>query len=144
MKLDKKDKNVIMLMTDISKMFHVKLKARVNDDSKMVTYRPILKVLNHHNGCNQLDIVNYTLLKAPTISLTLKNMELDGLIERKPNPNDKRNMNIFITEKGMEANEKVHKAAEEIKDIILDELNEEELANLKDVLLKILDKVEEI
>ena len=56
-------------------------------------------------------------------------MELDGLIERKPDPNDKRNMNIFITEKGMEANEKVHKAAEEIKSTII-ELNSENILHV--------------
>lgn len=144
MKLDKKDKNIIMLMTDVSKLFHNKLKTKVNDDSKMVTYRPILRVLQHHNGCTQLDIVNYTLLKAPTISITLKNMENDGLIVRRASEQDKRNVNIYITEKGIEANEKVHSAANELKEEILSDFTEQELSEIKEFLLKLLTKMEDI
>lgn len=142
--MDNKEKNIIMLMHDISKIFHNKMKDRINDDPKMVTYRPILRVLRHHNGCTQLDIVKYTLLKAPTISLTLRNMEQDGLIERIVSQEDKRNMNIYITEKGNEANEKIHLIAEALKDDILKDIPNEDIEYVKNLLIKLLEKVEEI
>ena len=44
-------------------------------------YRLILLFLGRNDGSTQLDIVNWTKLKAPTISLTLQMMEEDGLIK---------------------------------------------------------------
>lgn len=142
--MDIKEKNIIMLMHDISKIFHNKMKTRVNDDPKMVTYRPILRVLRHHNGCTQLDIVKHTMLKAPTISLTLRNMEQDNLIERIPSSEDKRNMNIFITDKGREANEKLRIAADSLTDELLKDIREEDINYVKKILIEIIEKAEEV
>lgn len=141
--MDIKDKNIIMLMDDISKLFHNEMKRRSNEDSKMVTYRPILHMLDHHDGCNQLDVVKYTMLKAPTISVTLRNMEYDGLIKREESKEDKRNVLIFLTEKGKEQNERMHQLLEGIKDEILENVTFQEQEVVKEVLIKIINKLEE-
>lgn len=132
-----------MLMNDISKLFHNEMKKRSNEDSKMVTYRPILHMLDHHDGCNQLDVVKHTMLKAPTISVTLRNMEYDGLIKREESKEDKRNVLIFLTEKGKEQNEKMHQLLEGIKDDILENVTFQEQEVVKEVLIKIINKLEE-
>lgn len=137
------DKNIIMLMHDITKLFHEELKKRICDDPKMVTYRPILRALRLHNGCNQLEIVKYTMYKAPTISITLKNMEQDGLIYRKVSDTDKRNINIFLTEKGSYQNERIHTVLEALKEEMLSEFSDEKINEIKEVLLKIVNKMEE-
>lgn len=142
--MDLKDKNLIMLMADITKMFHTEMKRRVNEDSKMVTYRPILRMLEFHDGCNQLDIVNHTMLKAPTISLTLRNMEYEGLIERKASLEDKRSVNIYITSKGRLLNEKMHVLCEKLKEEILCNISEEENETCKNILIKIIKNLEEL
>lgn len=141
--MDIKDKNIIMLMNDISKLFHNEMKKRSNEDSKMVTYRPILHMLDHHDGCNQLDVVKHTMLKAPTISVTLRNMEYDGLIKREESKEDKRNVLIFLTEKGKEQNEKMHQLLEGIKDDILENVTFQEQEVVKEVLIKIINTLEE-
>lgn len=141
--MDIKDKNIIMLMNDISKLFHNEMKKRSNEDSKMVTYRPILHMLDHYDGCNQLDVVKHTMLKAPTISVTLRNMEYDGLIKREESKEDKRNVLIFLTEKGKEQNEKMHQLLEGIKDDILENVTFQEQEVVKEVLIKIINKLEE-
>ena len=141
---DVKDKNILMLMGDIQKMFHMKMKTRINEDSKMVTYRPILHMLERHDGCTQLDIVNFTLLKAPTISLTLKNMENDDLIVRKEGLEDKRNMNIYLTEKGKEWNKKIRENADNLKNLFIEGITEEEQEYVKNVLIRIIKNAEVI
>ncbi len=141
---DVKDKNILMLMGDIKKLFHTKMKSRISEDSKMVTYRPILHMLERYDGCTQLDIVNFTLLKAPTISLTLKNMESDDLIVRKEGVEDKRNVNIFLTEKGKELNRKMRESAESLKDQFIEGITEEEQEYVKDILIRIIKNAEVI
>ena len=71
-------------------------------------------------------------------------MENDGLIVRRASEQDKRNVNIYITEKGIEANEKVHSAANELKEEILSDFTEQELSEIKEFLLKLLTKMEDI
>ena len=142
--MDNNNKNILMLMTDISKMFHCEMRKKTDEDSKMVTYRPILHVLRCHDGCTQLDIVNYTLLKAPTISLTLTNMESDGLIYRKENTDDKRITNIYITDKGKEINEKMRILAEGLKNDFIKGISIQEQEEVKKVLLKIMKNVEKL
>lgn len=141
---DVKDKNILMLMRDIQKMFHMKMKTRINEDSKMVTYRPILHMLERYDGCTQLDIVNFTLLKAPTISLTLKNMENDDLIVRKEGLEDKRNMNIYLTEKGKEWNKKIRENADNLKNLFIEGITEEEQEYVKNILIRIIKNAEVI
>lgn len=138
------DKNIIMLTNDISKKFHNVMRKRSNEDSKMITYRPILHMLLHHDGCNQLDIVKFTNLKAPTISITLRNMELDGLIERKIDNRDKRNAIITLTNKGKEQNEKIHNICEGMTEEVLNEISLEKQNVVKDILLEIIMKLEEL
>lgn len=140
--MENNEKNIIMLMHDISKMFHLEMKKRTNEDSKMVTYRPILHMLIHHDGCNQLDVAKFTMLKAPTISITLKNMEFDGLIRKECDKDDKRNVKIFLTEKGKEQNEKMRLLCNNLKDDILAGIDTNEQEEVKIILLKIINNLE--
>ena len=50
----------------------------------------------------QLELVNLTQLKAPTISITLRNMEREGIVRREKNDVDRRETHVYITEKGSE------------------------------------------
>ena len=99
------EKNIMMLIYDIAKGFRDKMRSKSEALGLVDAYRPILFALDRNDGCTQLDIVNFTKLKAPTISLTLQKMEASGLISRVENENDKRITNIFITEKGKEVQE---------------------------------------
>lgn len=142
--MENSEKNIIMLMNDISKMFHSEMKKRTNEDSKMVTYRPILHMLIRYDGCNQLDVAKYTMLKAPTISITLRNMEADGLIKKVCDEEDKRNVRIFLTDKGKEQNEKIRVICDNLKNDILTGIDESKQEEVKKVLLKIINNLEDL
>lgn len=137
------NKNIIMLMNNITRMFQTIMKSKSGDDCKMVTYRPILFALEHNDGCNQMDIVVSTMYKASTISLTIKNMEQDGLIRREEDKLDKRNVRIFLTEKGRESNVRIHEIASEVRTLFLNNLSNEEIDSVKDIIIKIYRNAEE-
>ena len=68
-------------------------------------------------------------------------MELNGLIKRVENEQDKRIVNIFITEKGKEEHEKIKQLFDETDREFLSCLNEVELEETKKVLLKMIDYI---
>lgn len=135
------DKNIMMLIHDVAKGFRDRMRAKSEALGLVDAYRPIFFALAIKDGCTQLDIVNFSKLKAPTISLTLQKMELNGLIKRVENENDKRIVNIFITEKGKEMQEQIRNLFEETDNEFLSCLTEEELDETKKVLLKMINYI---
>lgn len=66
-----------------------------------LSYRHVLKPLMEHDSLTQLGLVKLTGLKAPTISISLRNMERDGLVLREKIKNsDLRETHVRITDKG--------------------------------------------
>ena len=53
-------------------------------------------------------------------------MEKEELIYRERNPKDKRILNVFLTEKGIEAQKKVEKVFLELDEVCFDGFSEEE------------------
>ena len=66
------EKNIMMLIHDVAKCFRDKMRSKSEELGLVDAYRPIFFALQKNDGCTQLDIVNFTKLKAPTISLTLQ------------------------------------------------------------------------
>lgn len=100
------------------------------------SYRNILKPLMENESLTQLELVNITELKAPTISITLRNMERDGLVRREKNDSDRRETHVYITDKGKKMYAKVLAALEKAEKTMLNGLSEKELKALRTTLEK--------
>jgi DNA-binding MarR family transcriptional regulator len=61
-------------------------------------------------GCGVQDISERLTLSPPTVSVGVNKLEERGLVERKPNPTDKRSIQFFVTEKGQFLHNKIHDA----------------------------------
>ena len=135
--MDKK-KNVLMLAGDLHKLFkcHIKNVAEKNNINEC--YRLIVFFLAHNEGITQLDLVKYTRLKAPTISLTLQKMELEGLVERRTSEDDARKTLVYLTKKGYEYDQKMIDMIKNEERKILPALTEEENAQLEELLQKLI------
>ncbi len=62
----------------------------------------MLNYLYQHDGCIQREIATECNLEPASVTSVLNSMEKAGLIERKPVKNDKRALEVWLTEKGME------------------------------------------
>ncbi len=100
------------------------------------SYRHVMKPLMENDGITQLQLVRITKLKAPTISITLRNMEREGIVRREKNDNDRRETHVFITDKGKEMHRLVLEAFDKAEKIMLSGLTEDELKSVGGVLLK--------
>lgn len=100
------------------------------------SYRHVLKPLIENDSLTQLELVNITNLKAPTISITLRNMEREGIVTRCKNDADRRETHVAITEKGKKMYKKVLEALADAEKIMLKGLTEKELKAMRTTLGK--------
>ena len=64
------------------------------------TARLVLSHLAVRESAGQLELVELTHLKPPTISVLLRRMEEEGYVTRTPDPRDRRAVCVALTEKG--------------------------------------------
>ena len=125
-----------LLINEISKLFHNKMRKNSEDLGFKTGYRQILRFLAHEDGVTQVDIARNAHFTAPTVSVTLKKMEDEGLIRRKTDKNDTRRTRVFITEKGREWETKLFESAMDVEKILGRGFSEEENAEFCRLLRK--------
>ena len=96
-----------LLINEIAKLFHDRMRKRAEALGFQTGYRQILRFLANEDGVTQIDIARDCHFAAPTISVTLKKMEKEDLIRRRPDKNDTRCSRVFITDKGRKL-ERIH------------------------------------
>lgn len=126
----------MMLMGDISKLFHDKLRNFSEQIGIPDGYRHILFTLARADGKTQYEISVITHLKAPTVSVALQKMEAEGLVTRFTDETDQRQSRVYITERGREIHKKMEDNLKVSEKLALDAVSEEEEAFLRRILLK--------
>ncbi len=138
-------KTPLMKMSLISRVSH---KLMRNESEKMgynQTYRSIIFFLNNiHDGATQAELVEHSKLSKPTISLTLQKMESEGLIYRKQDDVDLRNVRVFLTEEGRKTEKVFLQIGEDVENKVFSVLNEEEKEELNKILDKLLMNIKEL
>ena len=88
----------------------------------------------------QKDLINRTGRKSPTLSEQLESMDKAGLIIRKKDPNDRRNICVELTESGQEAAIRTKSGrsdyADELFDILTDEQKQSLISELEQLVQK--------
>lgn len=94
----------------------------------------ILDFIINNPGCSQREIAFYCKIEPATATSILSSMEKEELIYRERNLKDKRILNVFLTEKGVESQKKVEKVFLELDEICFDGFSEEEKNNAINIL----------
>jgi len=125
------------IINEISKLMCDKIRQEAdNTDVLKHSARKLLIELAHHDGLTQLDLVKATHLKAPTVSVTLQKMELDGIVKRTSDEKDLRVTRVFLTDKGREIDRKTIETIKKEEKMVMQGITEEEIAAIMPVLLK--------
>ncbi|SCH18225.1 MULTISPECIES: MarR family winged helix-turn-helix transcriptional regulator [unclassified Romboutsia] len=101
----------------------------------------LLDFLVNNSGCSQRELAKYCKIEPATATSILAGMEKEGLIYRERNANDKRILNVFLTEKGIDAQKKVEKVFLELDDICFEGFSEEEKLETIKILNKLHDNL---
>ena len=129
--------NPSMLIHEISKLFQDRMSKSSETLGFKNGYRQILRLLAREDGVTQIDLVRATHLKAPTISVTLKKMEDEGLVFRKTDDIDQRQTHVYLTEKGRQTERVFFGNILETENIMFEGLTPEEMESLRELLQKV-------
>nr|MDD6336182.1 MarR family winged helix-turn-helix transcriptional regulator [bacterium] len=127
---------LIMLAAEISKLCHDRMRRESERIGVKSGYRHLLMHIARIDGITQQELVRITHLKAPTISVTLQNMEQDGLITRQPDGQDARQMHVHLTEEGRRLDMLLRDVHDRVEDIFMQGIGEEEGRQALEVLLR--------
>lgn len=140
-----KEKTPLMKMSEVFRMAHKLMRSDSEKLGYNQTYRLIIFYLIHKNdGATQAELVEYSKLSKPTISLTLQKMEIEGLIIRKQDEKDLRNVRVYLTEDGRKTEEVFQQIGEDIENKVFSVLNEKEKEELNKILEKLIINVREL
>lgn len=131
-----------MLVNEISRLFLARM--RESDLSGVMSQdsaRLIMRELARKEGVNQLYLTKATHLKPPTVSVTLKRMEEQGLVYRKQDPMDTRAVRVYLTENGREHNRSVLARLRALDTELMQGFDEEERALLRKLLERMRDNI---
>ncbi len=91
---------------------------------------PVLLVLWEREGATQTELAERLAVEQATMANTLKRMERDGLIERVPDPEDRRQARVHLTPRGRELEEVLTTSARETNAVALAGLSAADTAQL--------------
>ncbi len=125
-----KGNETIRSVNDASFLFGRFVAKELEEIGMRASYRHVMKPLMENDGLTQLDLVKITKLKAPTISITLRNMEREGIVRREKNDNDRRETHVYITDKGRQMHAKVLEAFDKAEQTMLMGISDGELKEI--------------
>lgn len=102
----------------------------------------VLDYLYGHDGAIQKDIADGCYIEPASLSNILNGMEKKGLIARRVNEENRRNTNIFMTEKGRQLCDVIRQEMGKVEDEALSGLSPDEIVLLLTCLKKIKENLE--
>ena len=100
----------------------------------------ILRLLRMSSGISQQELSTRLRIHPSRLVAILDNLERRGLVERRPNPDDRRLYSLHLTADGEEILGRIGKVAREHQDALLAALSAEERAELGGLLQKVADQ----
>lgn len=86
----------------------------------------------------QIDVENHFAMTNPTVTGIIQNLERKGLVQRVPNPDDRRSKLLVPTERALSMRRELHALGESLESQITANLTEHESRQLIELLNKIL------
>lgn len=100
-------------------------------------YMPVIFALAHGQALSQRALTLAAAIEQPTMAATLKRMERDGLVTKRPDPKDGRGVLYSLSPRGMELTQKVRAAGHAVNDQAMSGLTEAERQAYLDLLGKV-------
>lgn len=130
-----------MLINEVSRMFFRIVKQKGGESDKRPTReqhsaRLMLMHLSQCESATQSELVSVTRMKAPTISVALKNMEKEGLVTRVADEKDQRVTHVYITDKGRRVDAENLARIKQVDAVMMEGVTDEEATAMLSTLYK--------
>lgn len=130
-------------VNEVSKLFFDCMHRELEAIGVKKGYHHILMHLSRKDGKTQLELTKDTHFRASTISVALQKMEKDGLVERRADAKDARQINVFLTDKGRDLDKQVQERFGKMEQVLLQGFSKEEEETLKTLLIKMRNNIHE-
>ena len=111
--------------------------ARVQDTTLTLGQPKVIDYLRDNDGSMQKDIANACCIEPASLTVVLNLMEKQGLIEKRMWNNNRKNLHIYLTDKGRELSDRVEEEFLELEKIMTEDFTKKE----KEMFLASLEKV---
>ncbi len=102
----------------------------------------LLAQIAQHPGCRLKDVAEGLRVRPPTASVAVRHLEKKGLVERRPDPGDRRAVKLHLTPKGASLHRRAEGFRQEKAKRVLAGLSSEEQRALLELLQRALERAE--
>ena len=127
----------MMILNEVSHLMMDRIRSNHDELFSQRSIRLLIMELARRDGRTQLDLVNATHLKAPTVSVAMQKLEKEGIVTRKPDEYDLRATRVNLTEKGRELDNRTRRSVHDAEELAMANLSEDERETLARLLMKI-------
>ncbi len=99
-------------------------------------------IINSPSLSAQVDIAKRLRIEGPTMTRMLDTLEADGLVERLPDPADRRTKQLRVTPAGEKALEDIFAIADQLRDRLLREIPTERMDELNELLVMLTERLD--
>jgi MarR family transcriptional regulator for hemolysin len=99
-------------------------------------------IINSPSLSAQVDIAKRLRIEGPTMTRMLDTLEADGLVERLPDPADRRTKQLRLTAAGEQVLEEVFAIADELRDRLLDGVPTQRMDELNELLVMLTERLD--
>jgi DNA-binding MarR family transcriptional regulator len=128
------EENTAHLVALANRLFTQALQVRFSTHGVAVGQWPILLHLWDEDGLNQKELSRRVQIEEPTAARTLERMERDGLVRRARNTRDRRQVNVFLTERGAALKDELVPYALEVSRVATAGLSDQDKAKINSLL----------
>jgi DNA-binding MarR family transcriptional regulator len=131
-----RERILIRLVGAISRTCHIHAARSVRHFGLTVSHGIVLGELFSHNGCRQEDLRGIVALDKGNITRAVQQLEEDGLVQRKHDPDDRRAIRVFVTKKALALEDEMYAIASQWDDQLTAGFTREERKTLINLLLR--------
>ncbi|MFD0577816.1 MarR family winged helix-turn-helix transcriptional regulator [Dactylosporangium darangshiense] len=133
---------MIRLLTRAQKLLRAAADEAMSAHGVRIGQNLVLEVLWERDGLSPGELAARLQVATPTVVNTATRMVKDGLIDRRPDPGDRRLVRLYLTEKGRSAQAPIEEARARLAAHALATLTAEERETLATALQKIVDQMQ--
>lgn len=130
------------VVKDLVRTMQRGLQARLAPHSVAIGQWTFLRILWERDGITQRELSDLAGVSEPTTYSALLSMEKKGFITRRKLPSNLRNISVSITPKGRALKAKLVPLAEDVNAVMMAGMSSEEVAQFRQTLLRMIDKLE--
>lgn len=104
----------------------------------------VIIALNQFEGLNQKELADKIYVDTSTLVPIIDKMEKNGLLERKPDPKDRRHNRLFLTKKSESTVDSIVEVIIQLKKLFYKGISKEEQESMRPHLRKMIDNAEKI